>query len=93
VQHADEAVFRWLDNLAMDELARGSEPSIQIQRGDDGLQRVGKQGGLLMAAAMRLSAAQQKHGAELHALRHLSQMSAADQRGAQAGEIALAQRG
>ena len=42
---------------------------------------------------MRLSPAKQKHRAELNALRHLGQMPAADQRGAQPGQVALPQRG
>jgi len=42
---------------------------------------------------MRLSAAKQKHGAELDALRHLGQMPAAHQRRAQPGQVAFVRCG
>jgi hypothetical protein len=82
-----------LDDVLLDEGASGIEPSIEIERGDDGFDSVGKEGRLLSASALLFSAPEEKKIAEGDAGSHLSEMSAANERGAEAGEFALARAG
>jgi hypothetical protein len=81
---------RGLDDVALDEGARGVESAVEVESGDDGLECVGEERGLLAASALLFSAAEAEQGSEVDALGDVAEMAAADEGGAEAGELALA---
>jgi hypothetical protein len=85
-----EAGQRGLDDVLVDEGAGGVEAAIEIERGDDGFEGVGEERGFTAASALLFSAAEKKKRAELDAGGDLAEMAAADQGGAETGELAFA---
>jgi hypothetical protein len=79
-----------LDDLFFDEGAGGGETSVEIEGGDDGLEGIGEEGGLAAAAAGVLSAAEAQEGAEADAGGDRGEVTAADERGAETGELTFA---
>ena len=80
------------DHAGFDELARGFEAGVDVQRGDQGFDGVGKQGLFLTPAAHFLTAPEYQKftQAELH--RDFMQARGADQVGLQLGEAAFGKR-
>ncbi len=81
---------RWLDDVTLDEGTRRIEPAVKVKSGDDGLEGVGEQRGLVATAALLFAATEAKHGSQANPFGDLAEMTAADERGTQAGEFALA---
>jgi hypothetical protein len=81
---------RGFDDVALDKGAGGVETAVEVKRGDDGFESVGEQRGLLPTAALLFAAAEAEHGSEADALGDMAEVTAADERGAEAGEFALA---
>ena len=79
-----------LDYLFFDEAARGGEAAVEVEGGDDGFKGVGEQGGLATASTGLLSAAEADVVAEADAGGDVAEMTAADEGGAETGELALA---
>ena len=84
-----EALRCGIDNGALHEGAGDVDSGIEIERGEHGLKAVGEQHGLVAAAVALLAAAEAEVVAEMQRLRHIAEMPAADQRGAQPGEVAF----
>ena len=82
-----------LDDVLFDEGAGGVESAVEVEGGDDGFEGVGEQGGLLAAAALLFSAAEAEVSAEVDAGGDFAEMTAADEGGAEAGELAFARGG
>jgi hypothetical protein len=78
------------DDLFFDEGAGGGESSVEIEGGDDGFEGVGEESGLATAAAGVLSATEAKEGAEADAGGDGGEVTAADERGAETGELTFA---
>ena len=89
----EEGGFGGVYDVAADEGARGREAAVEIHGGDDGFERFGEERGLALAAGVLLAATEAEHGTELDALGYLGEVAGADQRGAHAGEVALARCG
>jgi hypothetical protein len=79
-----------VDNVLFDECAGGGEATVEIEGGDDGFEGVGEDCGFFAATALLFSAAEEEMSAEVDAGGDLSEMAAADERGAETGEFALA---
>ena len=67
-----------------------AQAGVEVEGGDDGLEGVREQGGFGAAAAALLALAEAEAGAEVEAEGHLAEVAAADDGGAEAGELALA---
>ena len=78
-----------LDDLAADEGGGGGEAAVEIDGGDHGFEGVGEDGGLAAAAVAILTAAEAKEAAELEAACDAGEVIAADDGGAEAGEVAF----
>jgi hypothetical protein len=76
--------------VLFDEGTGGGETTIEIESCDDGFESVGEDCGLFAATALLLSATEEEKCAKVDAGCDLSQMAAADERGAEAGELAFA---
>ena len=76
---------------AVDEVAGGVHPAVQIHGGKYGLGGVGQYGGPAAAAALLLALAQQQIIAQVQGLGHLVQALLTHQGGADAGQVALRQ--
>ena len=85
-----EVGHRWLDDVALDEGASGVETAVEVKSSDDGFESVGEQRGLLTTAALLFAAAEAKHGSEADAFGDVAEVTAADERGTEAGKFALA---
>ena len=66
-----------------------SQTTVQIQRGDDGLDAVRQQGRLLPPSASFLSSPQPQITSQVERRGHLRQMAPADQAGAEAGPLSF----
>jgi hypothetical protein len=80
----------WFDDVALDEDTRDFQASIEIESCDYGFESVGEQCRLLASAALLLAPTKTKQGAKGNALGDGSKMTAADERGAEPRELALA---
>jgi hypothetical protein len=78
-----------LDYAFFDEGAGSVESSIEVERGYDGFESVGEESGLLAAAALLFPAAETEMRAEADGGGDFAEMTAADERGAEAGEFAF----
>ena len=78
------------DDVLLDEGAGGGEAAVEIDGGDEGFEGVGEDCGLFAATALLFSATEEEVGAEVDAGGYFSEMAAADERGAETGELALA---
>jgi hypothetical protein len=76
--------------VLFDERAGGVEAAIEVEGGDDGFEGVGEQGGFVAAAALFFATAETEVGAQIDAGGDLAEMTAADEGGAKAGQLALA---
>ena len=81
---------RGLDDVVFDEGAGGVESAVEVESGDDGFEGVGEESGLLAASALLFSAAEAKVRPKVDALGDVAEMTAADEGGAEAGQLALA---
>jgi hypothetical protein len=79
-----------LDDVALDEGACSVESAVEVEGGDDGFEGIGEEGGLLAASALLFSAAETEQGSEVDAFGDTAEVTAADERGSQAGELAFA---
>ena len=79
-----------LDDVLFDEGAGGVEAAVEIEGGDDGFKGVGEKCGLPAAAALFFAAAEAEERAEVDASGDLAEMTAADERGAETSQFALA---
>jgi len=79
-----------LDDVPLDEGAGSVQAAIEVEGGDYGFECIGEKGWLLAASTLFFSAAEPEHGSEADALSYLAEVAAADERGAEAGEFALA---
>jgi hypothetical protein len=77
----------------VDQLARGLQAPVEIDRADDGLQGVGQDRGLVPAARALLAAAEPDERAEVQPARDLGQGAGVDHGGAQLRELALREVG
>jgi hypothetical protein len=81
------------DDMALDKGAGDLESTVEVEGGYDGFEGVGEQGGFLAASALLFSPAETEHGSEIDVLGDGPEVAAADERGAEAGELALASVG
>jgi hypothetical protein len=79
-----------LDDVFFDEGPGGVEASVEIEGGDDGFESVRQERGFFAAAGLFFATPEAQEGAEIDAGGYLAEMTAADERGAEAGEFALA---
>jgi len=84
---------RGLDDVALDEGARGVETAVEVESGDDGFESVGEERGLLAAAALLFSAAKAEQCAETDAFCDAAKVTTADEGCSKAGEFAFASVG
>ena len=82
-----------LGDKGQDEIAGGLHAAVQIQRGDDGLKRIGHHAGAVAAAAQVLAVAQAQVLAQVDLLGKLEQRILTDEAGAHAGQLALGPAG
>jgi hypothetical protein len=78
-----------LDDLSIDEAARGGESAVEVEGGDDGFEGVGEDSGLAAASAVLFATAEEDVIAEADAKGDVAEVTAADDGGAEAGELAL----
>jgi hypothetical protein len=79
--------------VALDKGAGHLESTVEVEGGDDGFEGVGEQGRLLAASALLFSPAKAEHGSQTDVLGDGPKVAAADERGAEAGELAFASVG
>ncbi len=79
-----------LDDVFFDEGACGGEAAVEIEGGDDRFEGVGEESGLFAASALLFAPAEEEERTEVDAGGDLAEVAAADERGAEAGELALA---
>ena len=79
-----------LDDLFLDEAAGGGESAVEVEGGDDGFERVGEDGGFAASSAVLFATAEEDVVAEADAEGDVAEVTAADDGGAEAGELALA---
>ena len=78
-----------LGDKGQDEIAGHFHAAVEIQRGDDGLERIRHNTGAVAAAAKILAMAQAQVFAQVDLLRELEQRILADKAGAHAGQLAF----
>jgi len=78
-----------LDDMSLDEGAGGVEAAIEIEGGDDGFEGIGEQGWLFAAATLLFSAAEEKEVSQADAGGYMAEVVAADERGAETGELSF----
>src|SRR5580704_13246790 len=79
-----------LDDVLFDEGAGDIEAAVEIEGGDDGFEGIGEESGLSATTALFFASAEEEERAEVDARGYLSEMTAANERGAETGEFALA---
>jgi hypothetical protein len=78
------------NDLLLDKAAGGGEATVQVEGGDDGFEGVGEHGWFAAATALLFAAAEEDVVAEADAEGDAAEMTAADEGGTEAGELALA---
>jgi hypothetical protein len=84
---------RGLDDVVFDEGSGGVESAVEVEGGDDGFDGVGEESWLVAASALLFAAAEAKECPKADALADVSEVPAADEGGAEAGQLSLAGAG
>lgn len=78
-----------LDDVPLNEGTSSSKTTVEVECSDDGFKGVSEQGGFLSTATLLLSATKKEEVSEANARGYITEVTAADKRGAKASQFAL----